>query len=283
MLERRVKPAAEAGRVDGPALVDIGPMNVEARGVAAVMDGCEPWSHVGERGSGALVLHGFTGAPASVRNVADAVAVAGHHVELPRLPGHGTSIADMLVTAWPDWFGEVRAAYGRLAERVDRIVLVGQSMGATLALALALEQPTVRGVVCINPLVRPRGGDVIEMIDDYLEDDIRVAPGEGSDIADPDSSDISYAGTPLAQLRSLLVDGVGPIADRFAELTVPLRLFTSRQDHVVDPADSVHLAAVYGGPVVHTWLERSFHVATRDFDRDLVVAETVAFVERVTA
>lgn len=257
-------------------------MDVEARRGAAVMDGCEAWSHVGERGSGALVLHGFTGAPASVRNVAEAVAGAGHHVELPRLPGHGTSIDDMLATAWADWIGEARAAYERLAHRADRIVLVGQSMGATLTLALALEQ-AVRGVVCINPLVRPRGDDVIEMIDDYLEDDIRVAPGEGSDIADPDGSDISYAGTPLAQLRSLLVEGVGPIADRFAELRAPLRLFTSRQDHVVDPADSVHLAAVYGGPVVHTWLERSFHVATRDFDRDLVVAETVAFVEQVTA
>ncbi len=105
-----------------------------------------------------------------------------------------------------------------------------------------------------------------------------IVPGEGSDIADPDSSDIAYAGTPLAPLKSLLLDGVAPITDRFAELTMPLRLFTSRNDHVVDPADSVHLAATYGGPVVHTWLERSFHVATRDYDRDLIVAESLAFV-----
>ena len=84
-------------------------------------------------------------------------------------------------------------------------------------------------------------------------------------------------------MRSLLVDGVVPITDRFGELGVPLRLFTSRHDHVVEPVDSEHLAMSYGGPVEHTWLERSFHVATRDFDRDLVVAETVAFVERVVA
>lgn len=120
------------------------------------------------------------------------------------------------------------------------------------------------------------------MIDDLLDDDFQIAPGEGSDIADPDSSDISYDGTPLRPLRSLLVDGIAPIEQRYDELAMPLRLFTSRQDHVVPPADSEHLAAVYGGPVEHTWLERSFHVATRDYDRDLVTGETIAFVERVT-
>jgi carboxylesterase len=265
------------------ALLDIGAMNVDARRGADVIEGCEAWSHVGRRRSGALVLHGFTGAPASVRNVAEALAGAGHHVELPRLPGHGTSIDDMLGTTWHHWFAEALAAHDRLAERAGDVVVVGQSMGATLALSLALARPQTRALVCINPLTRPRGSDVIEMIDDYLDDDIRVAPGEGSDIADPDGSDISYPGTPLAQLRSLLVDGVAPIAGRLGELTMPLRLFTSRQDHVVEPADSEHLAAVYAGDVEHTWLERSYHVATRDFDRDIVIAGTIQFVERVSA
>jgi len=105
-----------------------------------------------------------------------------------------------------------------------------------------------------------------------------VAPGGDSDIADPDSYDISYDGTPLAPIRSLAIDGVAPISDRFGELTVPLRLFSSRVDHVVDPADGDHLAVTWGGPVERTWLERSFHVATRDFDRDVVEQGVVDFV-----
>lgn len=251
-------------------------------GPAATLPGCEPWSHRSGGSTGALVLHGFTGSPVSVRNVAEAIAAGGHDVELPRLPGHGTTIDDMLRTGWHDWISTARAAFDALAERVERIVVVGQSMGGTLALRTALDRRTATAaIVCINPLTRSRGADVIEMIDDYLDDGITVVPGEGSDIADPDGTDVSYAATPLAPLRSLLLDGVAPISDRFGELTVPLRLFTSRQDHVVEPADSEHLAAAYGGPVEHTWLERSYHVATRDLDRDLVVAETVAFVDRV--
>ncbi len=116
------------------------------------------------------------------------------------------------------------------------------------------------------------------MIEEYIEDGFGVVPGEGSDIADPDSSDVTYPGTPLVPLQSLLLDGVGSITDGFREMRMPLRLFTSRQDHVVDPADSEYLAKMWGGNVEHTWLERSFHVATRDFDREVVHAESVAFV-----
>jgi carboxylesterase len=52
---------------------------------------------------------------------------------------------------------------------------------------------------------------------------------------------------------------------------------------VVDPADSEYLAGVYGGPVEHVWLERSYHVATQDYDRDLIQRTAVEFARRVCA
>ncbi len=250
---------------------------------AAVIEGCEPISHSCGGTTGVLLVHGFTGSPYSVKGVADALFASGIDVEVPRLPGHGTTIDDMIPTGWSHWSSSVADALGALGDRVDRVVLAGQSMGATLAVATALDHPTAAGVVCINPLTRARSAEELEMIDDLLEDGIAVAPGEGSDIADPASNDISYDGTPLAPIRSLLVDGVAPITGRFGELTMPLRLFTSRADHVVDPADSDHLADSWGGPVERTWLDRSFHVATRDFDREIVEAGTVDFVRKVSA
>jgi len=246
---------------------------------AGVISGCEPISHVAGSGTGVIVIHGFTGSPFSVRGVADALIAAGFDVEAPRLPGHGTSIEDMLTTGWPEWTAEVAATLQQLTPRVERVVAVGQSMGATLALWAALRNPDIVGVVCINPLTRPRSPEELELIDDLLADGLEVAPGEGSDIADPDSYDISYSGTPLAPIRSLVVDGVAPMTDQFGALTMPLRLFTSRQDHVVDPADSDHLAETWGGPVERTWLENSFHVATRDLDHELVESGVVEFVK----
>jgi carboxylesterase len=248
---------------------------------AEVLDGCEAWSHVAGSSVGVLVVHGFTGTPASVRGIAEVMATAGYDVELPRLPGHGTTVGDMLTTDWADWSGEVSEAVERLTSRAPHVVAVGQSMGGTLVLRAALDHPAISALVCINPLTRTRDAETMAMLDDLLEDGIAVAPGEGSDIADPDSSDVAYAGTPIKPLQSLLLEGVAPIADRYGDIAVPLRLFTSRHDHVVDPADSEYLAATYAGPVEHTWLERSYHVATRDYDRDLIVAESLAFVSRV--
>ena len=248
-----------------------------------VLPGCEPVSHRAGGDTGALVVHGFTGNPSSMRGVADAMIGAGHDVEMPRLPGHGTTIDDMLTTGWDDWMREVERAFVELASRTERVIAVGQSMGATLTLATALAHPELAGLVCINPATRTRDAAEMEMLDEFIDDGLLVIPGEGSDIADPDSFDIAYPGTPLPPLRSLALEGIAPITDRYHEILAPLRLFTSRQDHVVPPADSEHLAASYGGPVEHIWLERSYHVATLDHDRSTVIEGAVDFAAAVSA
>lgn len=230
-----------------------------------------------------VVLHGFTGNPSSMRGVADAMITAGYDVELPRLPGHGTTIADMLDTGWAEWYGETVAAIDAAAERTERVVLVGQSAGATLGLAAALERSDIAGLVCINPATQPRDDATMAMVAEFIDDGIEIAPAEGSDIADPESSDIAYDGTPLRPLRSLVDHGIIPITERFGEGNVPLRLFTSRQDHVVPPSDSEHLARQWGGSVDHTWLERSYHVATLDYERETVIDGSVGFVGKVAS
>jgi carboxylesterase len=247
-----------------------------------VLPGCEPLSHEGHTSTGVLVLHGFTGNPTSMRGVADAMAELGHHVEMPRLPGHGTTIEDMLDTGWSDWIGEVAAAHGRLASRVDSVVVAGLSMGGALTLWSGLDLPDVVGLVCINPVTVPQGPEVIEMIREMVADGTEIAPAIGGDIADPDAVEVAYDGVPLRAMLSLM-DGVESISGRFGELTVPLLLITSRHDHVVDPSNSQHLASTYGGDVEHVWLERSYHVATQDYDAAEINRLAGEFVERVSA
>ena len=250
-----------------------------------VLAGAEPLSHIAaEAGAaGVLTLHGFTGNPSSMRGVAEAFADAGYHVELPRLPGHGTTVDEMLTTTWDDWSGEVAAAFERLAARTDRIVVAGLSMGGSLALWAALGRPDVLGLVLVNPATQPQPEEVRTMIGDLLADGMAIVPGVGSDIADPDATEIAYDGTPLAPLISFLDDGLAPMTDRYSELTMPLLLFTSRQDHVVEPTQSEHLAATYGGPVDHRWLDRSYHVATQDYDKHDIIAGAIEFAAKATA
>jgi carboxylesterase len=247
----------------------------------AVLPEAEPMSHLGSTSTGVLVIHGFTGNPSSMRGIAEAMVALGHHVEMPRLPGHGTTIDDMVTTRWSDWTGEVRAAHGRLAERVDQIVVVGLSMGGALTLWSGFELSNVAGLVAINPATTPQAGPVLDMIQEMVDDGTEIAPAIGGDIADPDVEESSYDGAPLRPLLSFMRDGLAPMTDRYGELTMPLLLITSRQDHVVEPSNSEHLAVNYGGDVEHVWLERSYHVATQDYDAADIERMTGEFVAQV--
>jgi carboxylesterase len=250
-----------------------------------IIPGCEPFSHVGTTSTGVLVLHGFTGNPSSMTHQARAFAAAGHHVEQPRLPGHGTTLADMQATDWSDWSGEAAAAYDRLAERADRIVVIGLSMGGTLTLWTGLrrlDDDRLKGLICVNAATMPQPPEVVEMLADMIADGTEVTPAIGNDIADPDETEIGYDGTPLRQLLSLNSDGLAPITDRYGELRVPILVFSSSDDHVVPPENSAHLRDTAGDDVEFVTLERSFHVATQDYDRDLINERSLAFIERVT-
>ena len=96
---------------------------------APIMSGAEPWSSEG--GShGALVLHGFTGNPQSMRPLAVALGKAGFTVDLPLLPGHGTAVEDMVPTRWEDWSGAAETAYLALATRCEKVMVTGLSSQA---------------------------------------------------------------------------------------------------------------------------------------------------------
>lgn len=248
-----------------------------------VLAGAEAWSHQGSSRHGALCIHGFTGNPSSMRGVAEAFAAAGYHVELPRLPGHGTAVSDMVSTRWSHWTAEVESAYRALAARCDRVVVTGLSMGGSLTLWTALQHPEVAGIVCINPAAQPQAPEVVAMVEEMLASGTEVMPGIGSDIADPDVVEISYPETPLRALLSLVQDGVAPMVDRYASSSVPMLLITSRNDHVVDPVQSDQLAEQWGGPVERILLDRSYHVATQDYDKDLIFDAAVTFAGRVLA
>lgn len=250
--------------------------------MTALIPGAEPWSHIGSRPHGALVLHGFTGNPGSMRGVAEALAAAGYHVEMPLLPGHGTTVDDMLPTRWVDWAGAAEEAFHTLAARADKVVVVGLSMGGALTLRLGADHPEVAGLVCINPATQPQAPEVVEMLQGMIDGGTDIMPGIGSDIADPDAHESAYEGTPLAPLLSLVNDGLAPLGDLYASMRQPLLLMNSPQDHVVEPAQAEFLADRYGGPVERVTLERSYHVATQDYDKELIFEQTVAFADRVT-
>jgi carboxylesterase len=243
-----------------------------------LMPGAEPFSSPGGP-VGALVLHGFTGSPQAVRSLAEGFAAAGYTVESPLLPGHGTSVEDMLTTGFDDWATVVEAVYLDLAARCERVVVSGLSMGGTLALWLASRYPEIAGIVPVNApaLVDP---EMMDGIRSFVEAGAEVIDAAGGDVADPSAVDPGYDLTPLRPLLSLW-EAI-EVLD-LAAITSPALVVVSAQDHVIDPRSSHHIADSVSGPVDKLVLERSYHVATLDFDKELIVERALAFAAQVTS
>ncbi|MFJ3230249.1 alpha/beta hydrolase [Streptomyces sp. NPDC086787] len=244
-----------------------------------VLPGAEPYRHEGGE-VGVLLCHGFTGSPQSLRPWAEHHAGHGLTVSLPLLPGHGTRWEDMQLTGWQDWYAEVDRALRVLRERCARVFVAGLSMGGALALRLAAKHgEDVAGVVVVNPANRMHGLAPYALpVARHL---VRTTKGIASDIAKGGAAETGYDRVPLHAAHSLrnffrVLDGELP------QVTQPLLLLHSAQDHVVPPADSARvLSRVSSVDVTEVVLEQSYHVATLDHDADRIFEESLAFIGRL--
>lgn len=230
-----------------------------------ILAGAEPMSVAGGP-TGVLVIHGFTGSPQSMRPLANACVEAGHTVEMPRLPGHGTTVADMLTTSWSDWSAHVEQAYLDLASRCERVIVAGLSMGGALTLWLASRHPEIAAIATINSAGKPDTSRTVDLAA-AIEGGVVTVDAIGNDIALEGAIEVAYDKTPLAPLLSL-VEAIA--AFDLPAITCPALIIFSEQDHVVPPETASYIADKITGPTTVVALTDSFHVATLDHDADRI-------------
>ena len=248
-----------------------------------VRAGAEAWSAQGSGANadiGVLVLHGFTGSPASMRPLAEDLAGRGFAVELPLLPGHGTHWKQLSTTTWQDLAKETVRAFEQLRSRTNHCVVLGLSNGGLIALRLAQTRGAdLAGQVLINPFLFSLDPRVKVL--PILKSVLPSIPGVINDIAKPDQDEVGYDRVPLRSLASVM-QLQKEVRANLPATRIPTLLFTSRQDHVVDPKNSEEIAERIGAKdFEHVWLERSYHVATLDYDYDVIVDGAAKFIERV--
>ncbi|MHC4414685.1 MAG: alpha/beta hydrolase [Planctomycetota bacterium] len=91
---------------------------------------------------GALLLHGLTDSPYSLRRIGELFEAHGFYVLGLRLPGHGTAPAALASITWQDWMAAARVGARHVHERIgDRgpLYVVGYSNGGALAVKYGLE------------------------------------------------------------------------------------------------------------------------------------------------
>lgn len=230
---------------------------------------------------GVLLVHGFTGSPASMVPWGRHLAEHGLGVAVPRLPGHGTSWRELNRTRWPDWYDEVERTFDALRGRTDEVVVGGLSMGGGLALQLAADRGReVAGVVLVNAAVRTDRKDVLAL--PVLKHVVPSLPGIANDIKLAGVQEHGYPRTPLKAAHSMMSAWRG-VREDLPKVTQPLLMFRSSVDHVVDPSSAAVIrSSVSSRDVTERMLENSYHVATLDNDASIIFEESAQFVRRVT-
>ncbi|MGJ7540466.1 alpha/beta hydrolase [Brevibacterium luteolum] len=229
-----------------------------------------------------LFLHGFTGSPAVFADVAREVASrADVSVSVPKLAGHGTTWQDMSRTRWQDWLADAERALMGCADEHDTVIVVGLSMGGALALTLAADHPDlVDRLVLINPALYV--DSPLAPLTPILRHVIKSVPGIGGDIALPGAAEHAYTQTPVAAVASLHQE-LKHLRRRLWQVSAPTTLCISTTDHVVRPRSARLLRnALLTSPRV-VILRRSYHVATVDYDADVIVGEIVSTVNTASS
>jgi carboxylesterase len=226
-----------------------------------------------------LFLHGFTGSPVSWVPIARAVAATGIDVSVPLLPGHGTTWQEMDETGWGDWLGAARTELGRLRSDHDRVIVVGLSMGGSLALALGAAEVAPDELILVNPALYI--DSPLAPLLPVLKHVVRTIPAIGGDIAHPDRDEYAYDRTPLTPLASFFT-ALQSLREDLWKVECPVTVMVSGEDNVVAPRTLRALRSRLPHPPHIVALRRSRHVATLDFDAD-TIAEAVLSRARTEA
>ncbi len=208
-------------------------------------------------GSAVLLLHGTAPGTTATGNFAQLIpALTNHHVLAPDLLGFGAARKPLDVDYGPQLWAE--QSWELLDERgIDRVTVVGNSMGARVALAMAVKKPQrIRGLVLLSTrVVASAPTQAQKLLRDYtpslagMEQLIRACFAADQDLVTPEVIRSRFAasaqpGAHEAMQRVFAGLAATPALDT-AELTglaEPVLLLHGRDDRVVPADNGVRLA-----------------------------------------
>jgi carboxylesterase len=230
-----------------------------------------------------------------------AAAIEGRYpMWVARVAGHATDVGDLAETSWLDWYASAEAGLHALRAAAPRTVVVGLSMGALLAMRLAIEhREEVAGLGLLSPAVALQRG-MVRRASRFLHAlaalDARSSAlrrqlarvrfsKDGSDISDAAvrATHPGYRQVPLRALLNLLL--LQRVALRDApQITQPALVVHATHDHTCPVAAARALYAQLGSRDKRlVVLAESFHVVTVDRERAHVAAEVVRLLDAVAA
>ncbi len=231
---------------------------------------------------GILLVHGYTGSPAAMHPWAKYLNQLGYTVRVPVLPGHCTKPEDLNQVKWEEWPAKVEAELAELFKSCKKVFVCGLSMGGGTTLNVATRWSNrLAGIILVNPMIHvPFIGPEVAF---FLSRFQKLRKSVGDDIKRPGVTEWGYDALPtrgVYQLLKMLKYTRASLQD----VSVPMQLFHSVDDHTL-PVSNTEIVMKGVGSRIKERIEltNSYHVATLDYDAEIIFENSRIFIEAQSA
>lgn len=227
---------------------------------------------------GILLVHGFTGSPASMRPWAEYLNQRGYTVKVPLLPGHGTTPEDLNLVKWQEWPAKVESDLQELLRTCRTVFICGLSMGGGTTLNIATRySKDLAGIILVNPMIH------VKFVPHQLAWAIsrfqKMRDSVGDDIKRPGITEYGYDALPAVGVYQLL-KMLAYTRKRLHDVTAPMLLFHSVDDHTLPVTNTeIIMKGVGSREKQRIELVNSYHVATLDYDQEVIFENSRIFIE----
>ena len=252
-----------------------------------------------------LLIHGFVGTPAELRELGEAMANQGIRAHGIVLPGHEGNPEGLANIGWQQWQALTEHGLAELAS-YPHVFLAGLSMGGALSLLLASRHPDrIAGTIAMSTPTRISGGWPLKLLPvarhfvkwyyplsgiDFSDPKMQAEALKQAQLRDPEVT-IDFSDSQVIDYMKRMIRIPVSAIDELVRLTnsarkrlglvrSPLLIIQSKRDQIVNPAcaeELYHLATAAEPKSLH-WLEQSDHVITIGPEKEEVFRLALSFI-----
>lgn len=229
---------------------------------------------------GVLLIHGFTSSVKTVEGLVPHLEAAGIPYRVPVLRGHGTHYTQMRGVTAQDWYDDAEAALLDLAKEVDKVVVIGLSMGGLVTLNLGIKHADkIASIVTWAAALRfkdplaPLTPLMAKVVDSW------PAPKAFNDPSLEENSE-NYPRFMTDSFVELL-SYARETEKRLPQMHLPICVMQSKKDQVVAPiaANIIYRDVSSTQREIH-WFTKSGHEMGQDLESEQLFTETMNYINK---
>lgn len=222
-----------------------------------------------------LLLHGFTGNSADVRQMGRFLQKQGYTCYAPQYEGHAAPPEEILESSPHVWFKDALDGYDFLADKgYDEIVVAGISLGGCYAINISLNRD-VKGIITMcSPMYIKTEGSMFNGVLDYAR---KFKQYEGKDESTIEKEMSAFK--PTDTLKELQGQ-IQSIREHVDEVIDPLFVVQGELDEMIntDSANIIYNESDSDEKSIK-WYKNSGHVITIDKEKEQLFEDIYDYLE----